>query len=206
MAFHPVMSLSEVLELAGLASGDPFMAASRAQALARLSRPGEALQAAREALQLAEAQALEPDPLEIQLNRSDLLWDLAQLAERNGDLQLALYYLKRHLKLTPSTESWKHYEALQLRLRELSGAFFAQDLDAKLRIRMALGGRAWRGYFPVGDELTSGKPDQKEGLYFGTEVPADHPLVQAGAPLHGPNLFPDHSSRFLKRQPTGSAE
>lgn len=109
---------SDVLELAGLASGDPFMAASRAQALARLSRPGEALQAAREALQLAEAQALEPDPLEIQLNRSDLLWDLAQLAERNGELQLALYYLKRHLKLTPSTESWKHYEALQLRLRE----------------------------------------------------------------------------------------
>ena len=81
-------------------------------------------------------------------------------------------------------------EGLQLRLRELSREFFAQDVDAKLRIRMALGGRAWRGYFRVGDELTSGKPDQKEGLYFGTELPADHPLVQAGTPMHGPNLFP----------------
>jgi isopenicillin N synthase-like dioxygenase len=81
-------------------------------------------------------------------------------------------------------------EGLQARLRALSREFFAQDVDAKLRIRMALGGRAWRGYFRVGDELTSGKPDQKEGLYFGTELPADHPLVQAGKPMHGPNLFP----------------
>ncbi len=81
-------------------------------------------------------------------------------------------------------------EGLQLRLHELSRQFFAQDAEAKLSIRMALGGRAWRGYFRVGDELTSGKPDQKEGLYFGAELAADHPLVQAGTPLHGPNLFP----------------
>ncbi len=55
---------------------------------------------------------------------------------------------------------------------------------------MELGGRAWRGYFRVGDELTSGKPDQKEGLYFGAELPDDDPRVLAGMPLHGPNLFP----------------
>ena len=81
-------------------------------------------------------------------------------------------------------------EALQGRLREPSREFFAQDLQAKLAIRMALGGRAWRGYFRVGDELTSGKPDQKEGLYFGSELAADDPRVLAGTPLHGPNLFP----------------
>jgi isopenicillin N synthase-like dioxygenase len=79
---------------------------------------------------------------------------------------------------------------LQERLREESTRFFAQDVESKMRLRMSLGGRAWRGYFRVGDELTSGKPDQKEGLYFGAELPADHPLVQAGTPLHGPNLFP----------------
>ena len=56
-----------------------------------------------------------------------------------------------------------------------AGEFFAQDLETKLRIRMALGGRAWRGYFRVGDELTSGKPDQKEGLYFGAELPRTTP-------------------------------
>jgi isopenicillin N synthase-like dioxygenase len=81
-------------------------------------------------------------------------------------------------------------DGLQERVQELSKQFFAQDLDSKLRIRMARGGRAWRGYFRVGDELTAGKPDQKEGLYFGLELPDDHPLVRAGVPLHGPNLFP----------------
>jgi isopenicillin N synthase-like dioxygenase len=80
--------------------------------------------------------------------------------------------------------------ALQGRLRELSREFFAQNLQAKLAIRMALGGRAWRGYFRVGDELTSGKPDQKEGLYFGAELPVDDPRVLSGTPLYGPNLFP----------------
>jgi isopenicillin N synthase-like dioxygenase len=80
-------------------------------------------------------------------------------------------------------------EDMQKRLRDLSRQFFAQDLETKLQIRMSLGGRAWRGYFRVGDELTSGKPDQKEGLYFGAELAADHPLVRAGTPLHGPNLF-----------------
>jgi isopenicillin N synthase-like dioxygenase len=82
-------------------------------------------------------------------------------------------------------------EALQARLESLSREFFAQLLDTKLQIRMALGGKAWRGYFPVGDELTSGKPDQKEGIYFGAELTEDHPLVKAGTPLHGRNLFPD---------------
>jgi len=81
--------------------------------------------------------------------------------------------------------------ALQSRLRELSREFFVQDVETKSAIRMALGGRAWRGYFRVGDELTSGKPDQKEGLYFGAELPADDPRVLAGTPLHGPNLFPE---------------
>ena len=83
-------------------------------------------------------------------------------------------------------------ETLQSRLETLSRDFFAQDLATKMTIRMARGGRAWRGYFPVGDELTSGKPDLKEGLYFGAELGADHPAVKAGTPLHGPNLFPDN--------------
>jgi len=75
-------------------------------------------------------------------------------------------------------------------LERLARAFFAQDEAAKLQIRMSLGGRAWRGYFPVGGELTSGVPDWKEGIYFGTELGPDDPAVRRGAPLHGPNLFP----------------
>jgi isopenicillin N synthase-like dioxygenase len=82
-------------------------------------------------------------------------------------------------------------EALQSRLESLSRRFFAQPLETKLAIRMELGGLAWRGYFPVRGELTRGKPDLKEGLYFGAELPDDHPRVAAGTPLHGRNLFPD---------------
>ena len=63
---------------------------------------------------------------------------------------------------------------------------------------MELGGIAWRGWFPCGDELTSGKPDQKEGLYLGTELGPDHPMVQRGVPMHGANLFPDSSLPELR--------
>lgn len=77
------------------------------------------------------------------------------------------------------------------RLLQLSREFFARDAAEKLRIHMSRGGRAWRGYFPVGGELTSGQPDLKEGLYFGTELDDDDPRVRAGTPMHGPNLFPD---------------
>jgi len=69
-------------------------------------------------------------------------------------------------------------------------AFFALPDDEKSRIAMAHGGRAWRGWFPEGGELTAGRPDRKEGLYFGSELSEDDPRVRAGLPLHGPNLFP----------------
>lgn len=82
-------------------------------------------------------------------------------------------------------------QSLVARLEALSRRFFALDEPAKMQWRMALGGRAWRGYFPLAGELTSGRPDWKEGLYLGTELAADHPRVLAHTPVHGPNLFPD---------------
>lgn len=72
-----------------------------------------------------------------------------------------------------------------------SRRFFALPEARKMEIAMARGGRAWRGYFPLGGELTSGQPDRKQGLYFGEELGADDPRVAAGWPLHGANLFPD---------------
>src|SRR5262245_40079387 len=65
-------------------------------------------------------------------------------------------------------------------LERASRSFFDQPVPAKQEIAMSRGGKAWRGYFPVGGELTSGKPDQKEGVYFGAELAADHPRVRAG--------------------------
>jgi isopenicillin N synthase-like dioxygenase len=80
---------------------------------------------------------------------------------------------------------------LQEKLIELSRAFFAQPVEDKMQIAISNGGRAWRGYFPVGNELTSGKPDGKEGIYLGTEIDDDnHPKVRDKVPLHGRNQFP----------------
>ena len=76
-------------------------------------------------------------------------------------------------------------------LADASAEFFALPAADKLQIAMERGGRAWRGYFPVGGELTSGQPDLKEGLYFGAELADDDPRVLAGLPLHGRNLFRD---------------
>ncbi len=81
-------------------------------------------------------------------------------------------------------------------LADASAEFFALPLADKMEISMAHGGRAWRGFFPVGGELTSGRPDLKEGLYFGAELPDDDPRVAAGLPLHGRNLFPSQVPRL----------
>lgn len=78
------------------------------------------------------------------------------------------------------------------RLSELSRVFFDLELSEKNKIAMKNSGLAWRGYFPVGAELTSGKADQKEGLYFGKEHLDDHLGVQNSWPLHGKNQWPDH--------------
>jgi isopenicillin N synthase-like dioxygenase len=74
---------------------------------------------------------------------------------------------------------------LMKRLEELSRQFFALPEEQKMRISMALGGKPWRGYFPVGGELTSGIPDLKEGIYFGVMDIFDAPL--GWVPSNGQN-------------------
>lgn len=80
---------------------------------------------------------------------------------------------------------------LQQQLKTLSQEFFRLPLQEKMNIAMVHGKKSWRGFFPVGGELTSGVPDIKEGIYFGQELSPADPRVQAGLPLHGPNLFPE---------------
>jgi isopenicillin N synthase-like dioxygenase len=81
--------------------------------------------------------------------------------------------------------------ALVEELQRTARVFFALPADRKLALAMPRAGRRWRGFFPVGGELTSGVPDAKEGVYFGRELPVEDPRVVAGVPLHGPNLWPD---------------
>jgi isopenicillin N synthase-like dioxygenase len=75
-------------------------------------------------------------------------------------------------------------------LDDAARAFFALPDAEKAEMAMSRGGRAWRGWFPFEGELTSGRPDRKEGIYFGQELPPGDRRVVQGTPLHGPNLFP----------------
>eukprot|EP00040_Diaphanoeca_grandis_P029734 m.174724 g.174724 ORF g.174724 m.174724 type:complete len:346 (-) comp31782_c1_seq5:201-1238(-) len=70
-------------------------------------------------------------------------------------------------------------------LSRSSKRFFELTQAEKSSIRMELAGHSWRGWFGVGEEFTSGKVDQKEGIYFGTEDMADDVR-----PLRGPNQWP----------------
>ena len=67
---------------------------------------------------------------------------------------------------------------LQARLDAESRKFFNLSEEDKKKISMDKGGSAWRGWFPVGGELTSGRPDRKEGLYCGEELSDEHPKVK----------------------------
>ena len=75
-------------------------------------------------------------------------------------------------------------------LVEDSTRFFAMPLEYKNRISMKHRGLQWRGYFAVGEELTGRYSDNKEGIYFGENYPAEHPKVLQKTPMHGQNLFP----------------
>ena len=76
------------------------------------------------------------------------------------------------------------------RMDRLAREFFDRPEAVKDQISMRRAGSAWRGWFPVCGEVTSGVPDRKEGLYVGLDHPPDHPRVTDRTPLHGTNLFP----------------
>jgi isopenicillin N synthase-like dioxygenase len=118
--------------------------------------------------------------------------DVGPLVTRRGAPDRAARAIDRACRDTGFFSIVNHGVAPELRqrLEREARAFFALDRDEKAAIAMTHGGRAWRGWFPVGGELTSGVPDLKEGIYFGAELDAADPRVRAGLPLHGPNLFP----------------
>lgn len=127
------------------------------------------------------------------------LIDISLLKDNSGKIKLAkqlreacinhgFFYIKNH---GISIE-------LQKDLEQISKQFFNLSEEEKLGIEMQKGGLAWRGFFPVLGELTSGKPDLKEGLYFGEELNNSNEKVKSKTPMHGANLFPKELPEMKK--------
>lgn len=87
---------------------------------------------------------------------------------------------------------------IQKQVETLTEQFFALPEEKKTKMSITKSGKAWRGYFPLNSELTSGKPDLKEGIYMGRELPETDARVQAGLPWHGSNLWPDNEFPEMK--------
>lgn len=85
-------------------------------------------------------------------------------------------------------------ESLIENLQDVSQAFFDLPIDEKMKIKMNQSGTSCKGYMPFGEEITSGKHDQKEVIYFGEELDHNDSRVQRGLLLHGPNQFPTNPS------------
>ena len=75
-------------------------------------------------------------------------------------------------------------QPLRDELIAIATEFFALPEAEKAHVSMGVGGTAWRGWFPLGGELTSGVPDRKEGYYYGAQLPPDP------RPMHGSNIWP----------------
>ncbi len=77
----------------------------------------------------------------------------------------------------------------------ISKAFFDLSEKEKMKIHMA-NSEIFRGYTPIGKELTNNKRDWNEAVDFGLDLSPDHPDVQKGLPLQGPNQWPENPTKF----------
>ena len=72
---------------------------------------------------------------------------------------------------------------------------FDLPLQEKMKIHMGKS-QIFRGYTPIGKELTNNKRDWNEALDFGLDLPPEHPDVLAGEPLLGANQWPENPPEF----------
>ena len=71
------------------------------------------------------------------------------------------------------------------------------DLPTEEKMKIHIGkSKIFRGYIPLGKELTNEKEDWHEAVDFGLDLPSGHPDVVAGKPLQGPNQWPDQLPKF----------
>ncbi|KAK5578181.1 hypothetical protein RB653_003134 [Dictyostelium firmibasis] len=59
------------------------------------------------------------------------------------------------------------------KLQSVVTKFFSLPLETKMKWKMGLTNREWLGFFKVGQEITYGEIDYKEGVYISTEMDGD---------------------------------
>lgn len=92
---------------------------------------------------------------------------------------VGFFYIRNHLLS----------DTLRIRMFKTTEQFFNLPIDRKMKVSLAKSPH-YRGYLPLGGEVTGKKKDWHEAFDIGVDLPGEHPDVIAGKPLQGPNLWP----------------
>lgn len=121
--------------------------------------------------------------------------DVAPLAEGDGAARAAVAWALRDACLSTGFFYAAHHGIDAGRVRSLfvqAKRFFDQSDSVKERASMR--NSQWnRGFDGIGNQTLDAATgfDRKESYFIGTDYGADHPLVRAGTPYHGPNQWPE---------------
>ncbi len=106
---------------------------------------------------------------------------------KNACRNVGFFYVKNH------GISKDHIETVFSEIKR----FFDLPIEEKMKIHIGKS-NIFRGYTPIGKELTNDKRDWHESVDFGLDLSSDHPEVLAGKPLQGPNPWPENLPDFRK--------
>jgi isopenicillin N synthase-like dioxygenase len=105
----------------------------------------------------------------------------------NACKNVGFFYVKNH------QISQDHLDAVIPAMQE----FFNLPIEEKMKIHIGKSD-IFRGYTPLGKEITNAKYDWHECVDFGPNLEQSHPEVIAGEQLVGPNQWPENQPNFRK--------
>jgi isopenicillin N synthase-like dioxygenase len=103
----------------------------------------------------------------------------------NACKNVGFFYVKNH------QISQNHIDAVIPAMQE----FFNLPIEEKMKIHIGKSD-IFRGYTPLGKEITNAKYDWHECVDFGPDLEPSHPEVIAGEQLVGPNQWPENQPNF----------
>ena len=106
---------------------------------------------------------------------------------RDACRSVGFFYIKNHQIPQSHIDS----------LISLVHAFFNLSLEEKMKIHISKSD-IFRGYTPLGKELTNDKYDWHECVDFGLDLKSNDPDVSNGKNLVGPNQWPENQYNFKK--------